>query len=134
MKKATLAILLVVALCVVACQKSNDPTTNRDPNVATLVVSNVKGDTVPFEVHYYAGGLDLGLLQGVTPTTYQIEVTPKTDTIRVGVNWHTYERIGRRGNWGLKLEVYYKGELKGTKIVNSIDEASGSFDMRCPIP
>jgi len=142
MKKTVLTILLGVALCVVACQKSNDPTANRDPNVATIVVSNVKGDTVSFVVFYASRPELVGLWFDETPATYQIKVNPKRDTVLVGISDQTYRHIGRMENWGLKLEVYYKGELKGTEIFNSIYDAdvinsiklsiTNEYMIRCP--
>ncbi len=104
MKKILLLAALATGIFGIACQSAK---------YAEVKLSNPDGNPVAFTGYYKSDMSDSSGVNGTTPASYDILVNPDGDHVYVGFAKSTVTDSENE----LKVELYYKGDLKEAKTV-----------------
>ncbi len=104
MKKLLFLASIVLGMSGIACQSANH---------AIVKITNPDNKPVAFTGYYKSDMVDSSGVDGTTPATYEVEVNPDGDHVYVGFVKATVTDSENE----LKVELYYKGDLKEAQTV-----------------
>lgn len=105
MKKILILIALAAGMFGIACQSAK---------LAEVKLTNPDGKAVAFGGSIQSDMDEMKDLAGTTPATYEIEINPDADHVTASFTKTTINDTLER----LRVELYYKGQLREAKEVN----------------
>lgn len=104
MKKLIFLLIAGLGLTGIACSSAK---------YAVVKITNPDNQPVAFTGYYKSDMMDSSKVNGTTPATYEVEVNPDGDHVYVGFTKSTITDTENE----LKVELYYRGDLKEAKTV-----------------
>lgn len=105
MKKLLFLLIAGLGLTGIACSSAK---------YAVIKITNPDNQAVAFSGYYTSDMVDSSGVEGTTPATFEVEVNPDGDHVYVGFTKTTITDTENE----LKVELYYRGELKEAKTVS----------------